>query len=159
MEKNMKKLLLLMSLMMLLLTSCKDQSSSLYYNDEEIVSDYNTFNLTVINQTLSNHQLTGTVEFEGMDTIWSLVSSTEMELDITYFFHIVQGKVKLVHITPDNTLTTITEVIGEEALEEPITSTLLIKEGYNRIKLVADKYTSFEFEVRMLEGELQKLGM
>ena len=94
-----------------------------------------------------------------MDTIWTYESDKNIELDITYLLNVKSGKLKLVLITPDGSITNLIEVTKESDVLDYATNTLQIKKGLNRIKIVADKNTSLEFDISIPNGEFKELGM
>ena len=82
-----------------------------------------------------------------------------MELDITYLLNVTRGKVKLVLISPDNSVTTLIERSKGSELVDYATNILQIKKGFNTIKIVANDNASFEFDIRIPKGEFKELSM
>lgn len=155
----MKKIIILMSVV-LLITGCSNSSfANSYNNNKKIVEETNSFGLTTKEQLVEDQKMTADIEFTGMDTIWIYEAEEDVEIDMTYLLNVSKGKVKLVLIAPDDTITTVVEVTDESELKDYATSTLLIKKGLNRIKLVAGKDTQVSFELDIEAGEFQELGM
>ena len=144
----------------LLLTGCSSNyMSSLYNNEKEIASDNNSYNLINPEQTIDSQTFSGNAEFEGMDTIWTYEAADDMDIDMTYLLKLESGKVKLVLISPDDTTTTLIETTEKSHLKDYATSTLHIKKGNNRIKLVAGENTKLDFDISIPDGEFHELGM
>lgn len=143
----------------LVLTGCSSgKISSIYNDDKEIASVNNSYNLNDSEQQIDNQKFTGTVEFEGMDTIWKFDSENDVEIDMTYLLKISQGKAKLVLISPDGTLTTLIETNKDSEVEDYAVNTLFIKEGVNKIKLVAADKANIEFDINIDYGTFSELG-
>ena len=134
--------------------------TSIYNDNEKISSNTNSFNLDIEKQNIEGQKFNGVIKkIEGMDTIWTYESDKNMELDMTYLLNVISGKVKLVLIAPDSSVTNLIEVTKESDVIDYATNTLQIKKGFNRIKIVADKNTSFEFDISIPNGEFKELGM
>lgn len=157
--KNKYGVILLIIIM--LFTGCSNNSMISIYNDKDkIASSTNSYNLINTTQTIKENNFTGRVEkIEGMDTIWTYEADEDMSLDITYLLNVTKGKVKLVLISPDNSLTDIIERSSKASLIDFATSTMRIKKGLNRIKMVAGKDCSVEFDITISCGKFKELGM
>lgn len=157
--KNKYGVILLIIIM--LFTGCSNNSMISIYNDKDkIASSTNSYNLIDTTQTIKENNFTGRVEkIEGMDTIWTYEADEDMSLDITYLLNVTKGKVKLVLISPDNSLTDIIERSSKASLTDFATSTMQIKKGLNRIKMVAGKDCSVEFDITISCGKFKELGM
>ena len=94
-----------------------------------------------------------------MDTIWTYEADKDMELDMKYLLNVTSGKLKLVLITPDSSVTNLIEATKESDMLDYSINTLKIKKGINRIKIVADKNTSLKFNISIPNGEFKELGM
>ncbi|MGL4737740.1 MAG: hypothetical protein ACRCW2_09840, partial [Cellulosilyticaceae bacterium] len=93
------------------------------------------------------------------DTIWTYEATEDMTLEMTYVLNAIKGNVKLVLINPDGSLTDVIERSDQATFTDYATSTLSIKKGTNRLKLVGSKNCSVEFEITMSCGEFKALGM
>lgn len=71
---------------------------------------------------------------------------------------IKSGKAKLVLILPDNTLILLAEKDFASNSNE-ITQTFSVKQGLNRIKLVAEKNTELDLVLASTDGDFQELGI
>lgn len=145
---------------MVLVGCSKNYMASIYNDNEKISSDANSFNLDVDKQSIDGQKSKGVIKkIEGMDTIWTYESDKDMELDMTYLLNVVSGKLKLVLISPDSSVTTLIERSKESEVVDYATNTLQIKKGLNRIKIVANKNTSIEFNIIIPNGQFNELGM
>lgn len=146
-------------LVAILITSCID-IASIYDSDEQISSSSNVYNLINVTQSIEGEKFTGEIEkFEGMDTIWSYEATEDMELEITYLLNPSKGRVKLVLISPDGSLTNVIERSEEATFTDYATSTVQIKKGTNRMKVVGGKDCSIKFDITIPCGEFKKFGM
>lgn len=153
----MKKALAVVFIMMLVLTGCS--MGSIYSNEEKIASDNNSYNLDVKEQKIDGHKFTGNIEFEGMDTIWKYQAEEDSLIDITYLIKLTAGKAKLVLISPDGDVIDIVEITDKSDLMEASTTSLSLKKGENRIKLVATDNAKISFEIEIEVGDFFELGM
>ena len=134
--------------------------ASIYNSVEKISSSTNSFNLDGANQIIDGDKFVGKVEkFEGMDTIWTYEATEDMELEITYLLNPMKGYVKLVLISPDNSLTDVIERSDKATFNDYATSTVQIQKGTNKLKMVGSKGCSVEFEITIPCGEFNPLGM
>lgn len=158
---NKKKNRFILLLLSMLLTGCSGKSATTIYSDnDKISSSSNSFNLDIENQAIDGEQISGSInKMEGMDTIWTYESDEDKELDITYLLNVGTGKFKLVLISPDNSITNIIERTNESEINDYATNKIQIKQGFNRIKIVAGKKSSGEFDIKIPYGEFKELGM
>lgn len=159
MNKN-KYAVIFIVLSMVLVGCSKNYMTSIYNDNEKILSNTNSFNIDIEEQSIEGQEFKGVIKkIEGMDTIWTYESDKDTELDMTYLFNVTSGKFKLVLISPDNSVTTLIETTKESDIVDYATNTLQIKKGINRIKIVADENTSVEFNISITNGEFKELGM
>lgn len=165
---NKKKYAAILILLSALLIGCSKNSmtyiydnyiTSIYDDNEKISSTTNSYSLNGIEQSINGQQFRANIKrIEGMDTIWTYESDEDRELNMTYLISVTSGKLKLVLISPDNSVTNIIERTNQLNMSNYDTNTLHIKKGVNRIKLVADKDTSAELDITIPDGKLKKLG-
>ena len=130
---------------------------AVYDNNAKIAGDTNTYNLSNYEQVQSDLHFTASVgKMEGMDTIWVLDAEEDMTVDITYQLSVFSGKMKLVLIDPEKEVSVIVECDSE--MEETVQSTLDVKKGNNRIKIVAAENTQFDIDMTLSAGVLKELG-
>ncbi|MGL5675989.1 MAG: hypothetical protein ACRDDX_06230 [Cellulosilyticaceae bacterium] len=148
-------------LVAMLVTGCSNNyMTSIYNSDDKISSSTNSYNLDGVTQTIEGEKFIGEVEkLEGMDTIWSYEATEDMELEITYLLNAIKGRVKLVLISPDGSLTNVIERSDNATFTDYATSTIQLKKGTNRLKMVGDKECSIKFEITIPCGEFKQLGM
>ena len=158
---NKRKYWIILFTLVMFLTGCSENyMASIYDNNKEISSDSNSFNLDVEEQSIDGQQFNAKInKIEGMDTIWTYEADDDMELDIKYLLNLKAGKVKLVLISPDNSVTNIIEEINQSDANDYAVNTMKIKKGLNRIKIVAGKNTSIEINVVISNGNFEKLGI
>lgn len=150
-----KKLGLIFLCVMLFLTGCSALNAASVYDDEgKIASQTNTYSKVNYKASERENTFALTCEvFEGMDTIWTYKAEDDVEMCMLYTLKVESGKAKLVLILPDGSLETIVEVTSESEDAEAVETTLQLKEGVNRIKLVGDEDTSVELEMAIQEEE------
>lgn len=153
----MKKALAVVFIMMLVLTGCS--MGAIYSNEKKIASDNNSYNLDVKEQKIDGNKFTGNIAFEGMDTIWKYQAEKDSLIDITYLIKLTAGKAKLVLISPDGDVVNIVETTDKSDLMEASTTSLSLKKGENRIKLVAADNAKISFEIGIEVGDFLELGM
>lgn len=147
-------------LLVLILSGCSNNSmNTLYSNDKKIASDSNSFNLNSDKQSIDGQAYNGKLEFEGMDTLWKYKADKDYKIDISYLLSVAKGKAKLVLIYPDGTVTNIEENTDKAKPNELSTTSLTLLKGENRIKLVGANKAQIDLEVKISEGEFEKLGM
>ena len=130
---------------------------AVYDDNAKIAGDTNTYNLSNYEQVQSDLHFTASVgKMEGMDTIWVLDAEEDMTVDITYQLSVFSGKMKLVLIDPEKEVSVIVECDSE--MEETVQSTLDVKKGNNRIKIVAAENTQFDIDMTISAGGLKELG-
>ena len=130
---------------------------AVYDNNAKIAGDTNTYNLSNYEQVQSDLHFTASVgKMEGMDTIWVLDAEEDMTVDITYQLSVFSGKMKLVLIDPEKEVSVIVECDSD--MEETVQSTLDVKKGNNRIKIVAAENTQFDIDMTLSAGGLKELG-
>jgi len=154
------KMFITTMLLILGLTACQDNPmSAIYDNDSKIVSDSNVYNLTNDEQNIEKQNYKGSIEkFEGMDTIWTYNATEDENVELKYLAAVYSGKMKLVLIAPDNSLTTIVEITSETDLKDYQTYMLELKEGTNRIKVIGGENTKLDIELSIPIGEFHELG-
>ena len=148
--------ILMVLMAILIMAGCS--MGGIYDNDKSIQSDTNSFSLSMESQKKTGQVLTGTGSMSGMDTIWVYKAEEDIELVMDCLLEVTAGKAKLVHIAPDDTLTVLTEVTQDDTETEPLQVTIPVKEGKNRIKLVAADDTQLYYSITIPEGELHSLG-
>ncbi len=130
---------------------------AVYDDNAKVAGDTNTYNLSNYEQVQSDLHFTASVgKMEGMDTIWVLDAEEDMTVDITYQLSVFSGKMKLVLIDPEKEVSVIVECDSE--MEETVQSTLDVKKGNNRIKIVAAENTQFDIDMTLSAGGLKELG-
>lgn len=130
-----------------------------YDNDSKIASNSNSYNLINCEQRIEEQNYKCSIEkFEGMDTVWTYDAAEDISAELSYFVSVYNGKMKLVLIAPDDSLTTIAEITPETKLEDSLNYTINLKKGKNRIKVVAGKDTKLDIELSIPIGEFAELG-
>lgn len=158
--KKYKYVVVFIVLAMLLGGCSKNHMTSIYNDNEKISSNTNSFNIDVEKQNIEGQEFNGVIKkIEGMDTIWTYESDKDIEVDMTYLLNVTSGKLKLVLIAPDSSVTNLIEATKDSDVLDYVTNTLQIKRGINRIKIVADENTSLKFNISIPSGEFQELGI
>lgn len=143
------------------LTACASKEmETVYDNASKIASGSNTYNLINDVQKIEGQNYKGSIEkFEGMDTIWTCDVPEDESVELAYLISVSSGKMKLVLITPDNSLTTIIEITPESRQEDFQTYMLHLKKGENIIKVVSEEDTKIDMELSIPVGVFSELGM
>ena len=158
---NRSKYLLIFIFLTILLVGCsKNNINSIYNDNEKIASDINIYKLNIKEQSIEGQEFKGVIKkMEGLDTIWTYEADKDMELDMKYLLNVTSGKVKLVLISPDNSVTSLIERSKGSEVADYATNVLQIKKGLNTMKIVAKDNASFEFDIRIPKGEFKELSM
>jgi hypothetical protein len=126
--------ILLILLSFYFLTGCGAVSSEqrkIYGDDELIAREGDTYTFSTrlgeVEASEANLEFAG---FFGMQTMWIMETQKDTEINIHYSLDISSGKVKLVLINPQGTVTTITEQEASDNLSIPL------QKGKYRVKLV-----------------------
>lgn len=145
---------------MIVMSSCSyNPMTFIYSDDKRIAGESNTFSLGEIEQEVSENTMKVKIDrIEGMETLWNFMAEADIDIELSGEILVKSGKAKLVLIYPDNTLSTIVEKDFISADESEISQTLSIKEGLNRIKVVAAKDTKLELNLSATDGEFRELG-
>ena len=140
--------------------SCASTSmADMYDNDSKIAGNSNSYNLKNCEQHIDGQNYQCRIEkLEGMDTVWTYDAAEDVSAELSYSVSVYNGKMKLVLIAPDDSLTTIAEITAETASEASQKHTVHLKKGKNRIKVVAAKDTKLDIELSIPIGEFEELG-
>lgn len=142
----------------LVLAACSG-IAAIYEDETKILDDSDTYNLVSVKQTITDQQLSFTADkIEGTETIWTYDAEEATELDMAGLITVTSGKAKLVFLSPDDNLTSLIEITEPNGEGEEFRSTLPVKEGRNRIKIVAGEDTKLDLELTIPEGEFHSLG-
>lgn len=132
--------------------------NSLYSDESKISSNNNSYSLNDIKQTVSKQEYTGQIEFSGMDTIWRFNAESESEVKISYSLSVTNGIAKLILINPNGELETIVESNEIVEGDDLVSTTLVLKKGQNRIKLVGKDNAQIDLQFKVSDGEIYKVG-
>lgn len=132
--------------------------NSVYSDESKISSENNSYSLNDLKQTVCEQEYTGQIEFEGMDTIWKFKVESESEVEISYSLSVTKGSAKLILINPDGELETIVESNKIVEGDNLVSTTLVLKKGENRIKLVGRDNAQIDIRFKVSDGELYKVG-
>ena len=140
--------------------SCASTSmADMYDNDSKIADNSNSYNLINCEQHIDGQNYQCRIEkLEGMDTVWTYDAAEDVSAELSYSVSVYNGKMKLVLIAPDDSLTTIAEITAETASGASQKYTVHLKKGKNRIKVVAAKDTKLDIELSIPIGEFEELG-
>lgn len=137
------------------MTACMPGELTAVYDDEEkIASDSNVYSRGNSVLRIQNQEYQGTFgKFEGMETIWTYDAAKDQTLEFTYKISVYSGKLKLVLVTEDRSVTNIVEVTPETTMEETEYGVIQVKEGENRIRIVGGEDTKVDIELSIDRGE------
>ena len=158
--KKKIQLLAVICCTVLLIPGCVvNRGTKIYNSDEMIVKDYNSYNLVMSRQSVSENHLTGSAQtMEGMGEIWEFDAPKDLDVKIESQITVSSGKAKLVLIDPDDTVTILKEYTADSKAEQKYSETFRVKKGHNRMKLVAGKDTQIEFDISVDQGEMNTFG-
>ena len=153
------KLLFVMIAVILALAGCALILQVDVYDDEEALArTSNTYRIIGKSVRIVNQNCVGSMQrFEGMNTLWTSTVSNDGSIDITYKLSVSGGKLKLVLITPDDTVTTLVETTPDTTMEDYGTISVEVKKGDNRIKLVGSGVEKLNFDITIPIGEFHTL--
>lgn len=154
-----KNIMIVVTLIFGVMGCASNSMVDIYENDSKIASNSNSYNLINCEQRIEEQNYKCSIEkFEGMDTVWTYDAVEDVSAELSYFASVYNGKIKLVLIAPDDSLTTIAEITPETKLEDSSNYTINLKEGKNRIKIVAGEDTKLDIELSIPIGEFEELG-
>ncbi|SDB12843.1 hypothetical protein SAMN02910298_00665 [Pseudobutyrivibrio sp. YE44] len=151
--------LLKLFLISTLLVACsRNPMAAIYDNDSKIASQGNSYNYyQTVDQNINDSDFTASVHgMDGMDTVWTYNADTDSDAQITYDISLKSGNVKLVLISPDDTLETIFEITNKENINGA--KTLSLPKGKNSIKLVSKDKAEFDISFCIDKGDYEKLS-
>lgn len=155
----MRNLIGCIAIITFLCTGCStNPTNRLYSEDDQIISEEDTFNLNDKEQKIEGQVYRGQLEFEGMDTLWTYEVEEDIEVALSYLLSLSSGKAKLVHIDPEGEVSVIVEnkdVSTQAALENCMLS---LRKGENRIKLVAANKAQIDMQLEIGLGTFNKVG-
>ena len=138
---------------------CSNNSKSyIYKDDKKIVSEVDSFNIRNAKHVNDKEGYDGELYFEGMDTIWAIDSNEDSDIEISYLLSVSKGKAKLVLIKPNGELETIVESDKEMKEDSNIETTISVKKGKNRIKLVGKDDARIHLKCKAEDGEFFEVG-
>lgn len=153
-----KVLIFLLCLSAFLLISCYGyRFADVYDNERLIASRINSYSLTGVSQQTQDSSCTVSVDImEGMNTLWSC-RTQEDQTPVQFSLHITMysGTLKVVLISPDRALTTLSETSGQQQWENSMEVPL--EKGQSRIKLVTGEDTSFQLTLTCSQGSFHDL--
>lgn len=155
----MKKKIRILSILLIVILSISgcilNLGKKIYDNEKILVKDYDSFNLVQSKQHIEDGTLCGSADImEGMGTIWKFTATDNTDVSISYHIEVSSGKAKLVLISPDDTVTTLTEVTPDSVAEGKTKDTFQVGKGKNRIKLVGGKNTKVNYEISIDKGAI-----
>lgn len=142
-----------------LCTGCSsNKMGDIYMQDDKLTNEGDSYSLHKQEQCVEGQVYTGQLEFEGMDTLWDYEAKEDMEVEVSYCLSVNQGKAKLVYIDPNNQMSVIVENKDRVKTDHLENIVLPIKQGRNRIKLVAMDKAQIDLKVKVSAGDLDTLG-
>ncbi len=150
------KVLFLLCILLLLCTSCTT-SPDFYTDDIKIASEQCNYASTFQMQNIVGNEYRGDMGFEGLATLWSSSAEAYQEVPLSYFLGVTAGQAKLVLVTAEGDLTTITEVSADQEPEQQGTLSLPLQKGKNRLRLAALPGTRLTIQLQTNTGTFQML--
>lgn len=133
---------------------CSNMIDGMYDNDKAIKDTSNSYNLGEETQNIEGLNYLGTVEFEGMDTIWKYETTEKETLKISFSLNIEAGEAKLVYISPEGDIQTLVDKSTDSMIYQEIE----LEKGLNRIKVMAKNKAKLDLTLQVSSGELKRLG-
>lgn len=91
-------------------------------------------------------------EFDGRETLWSIMTEEEQEMEVSIHFALSEGQAKIAYIDADGNVITLAESAEEGKTELDTTESVWLKKGKNRFKVVG--YDCRDLDVKLLFEEL-----
>ena len=146
--KNLVKILLL-TFLCLLLAACGNEFAKLEYNSEEMLVQADHFAKSFSASSQKDNELSFSIgKFDGRETIWENQLPEAQELTIEFTFTLSGGQAKIVHIDPNDKVTTVIERSSEASADETTRIVLPMPQGQNRFKLVG--YDCEDIELKLV---------
>ncbi len=109
--------------------------AELYYDDQQIADkDVSDRWVAYSYQGMGNKIKASGFMLSGSDTIQIIYATEDIEMQIDTAFKLYSGNFKVVHIAPDNTVTTVSAESGEQTSQK-----VTLPKGRNAIKMVGNK--------------------
>ena len=149
-----KRLLVLLLFVCLFMAGCNNQFAEREYDSiGKIVKqeDHYAKKNSVYNPIVGGCQLT-VGEFDGRETLWSIMTEEEQEMEVSIHFVLSEGQAKIAYIDDDGNVITLAESAEEGKTEIDTTESVWLKKGKNRFKVVG--YGCKDLDVKLLFEEL-----
>ncbi len=146
--KNLVKILLL-TFLCLLLAACSNEFAKLEYNSAEKIIQADHFAKSFSVGSKKDNEASFSIrKFDGRETIWENQLSEAQELTMEFALSLSGGQAKIVHIDPNDKVTTMIECSAEASADETTRIVLSMPKGQNRFKLVG--YDCEDIELRLI---------
>lgn len=148
-----KKILFLFLFVCLFLTGCSNGFAKREYNSEGKIAkqeDHYAKKNSVYNPIVGGCRLT-VGEFDGRETLWSIMTEEEQEMEVSIHFALSEGQAKIAYIDADGNVITLAESAEEGKTELDTTESVWLKKGKNRFKVVG--YDCRDLDVKLLFEE------
>lgn len=129
---------ILAALVCLLMAGCSNAYAQAEYDSpEKIASSGDHYSKIRSVQTTIDGGFRLTVgSFDGRETLWTETRKDSQTAEGTLLLTLTHGQAKLVHVDEAGTVTTLLECTPQTASDEPVTVTVPMQPGRNKLKLV-----------------------
>lgn len=130
------RVLTLIAALCVMLTGCANAKAD-YSNDKKIASGGDQYSkVSSVYNSIDGGNSFRVAKFNGRETLRTDVADEEREMDVLIRLGLEEGMAKVVFVDADGSVTVLAERQGGEASKEPVSCTVTLKKGYNKIKLV-----------------------
>ena len=150
------KIYLHIILLLIFCTACTPTMDKVYADDSKIISQSDTYGIDVNELEADGDKYSGRIKISGSYSIWKYECDEDTDINISYLFSVASGKAKLVLITPDNTIHVIASGGQKIENDDKKQTTLSLKKGTNRLKLVGKNKADIKLELDISEGTYLK---
>lgn len=130
------------ALALIVLSSCAfNGGNNRNYNDNKIIAEKDSYSATLFNKNISSDGKGYHLKIEKFDGNREMAHANiqyDCEINVSLLLFINSGKVKLVHIKPNNEVVILKEILKSNSEETLENVTINCVKGVNKIKLVAE---------------------
>jgi hypothetical protein len=133
----------------------KEKMMSLYQDEESLRTPYSNYVMEEGSSVIDGQHMTGTISgLDGMVLVWWYESDAKnTAYNLTYSMHVTAGKVKIILVSPDESIRTIAEYDTYEGAEN-VNESFSVTDGLSRIKIVGTDDADLTFAISVSGGDL-----
>ena len=142
-------------LLCLLLTACSNRFAKQEYHSNKKIAqmeDHYAKENSVFHPIDGGYSFTVS-KFDGRQTLWNKKLRKKQNLKIDISFQLTEGQAKIVHINNKGNVTTLIECSSKTSTERPITKTVTLERGQNRLKIVGYDCKNIDLKILFTEPD------